>query len=77
MEVLDKDQFISYLKDAINLIDEAVTLGKELTEKNFNIQEALKQAAISAAEVCKYNGAFNRGIPILQNNIDEEDSQDA
>ncbi len=42
-----------------------------------NIKEALKRAAISAAEVCKYNGAFNRGIPILSNNIDEEDSQEA
>ncbi len=36
MEVLNKDQFISYLNNAINLIDEAVTLGKELAEKNFN-----------------------------------------
>ena len=36
MELLDKDQFIFYLKDAINLIDEAVSLGKELVEKNFN-----------------------------------------
>ena len=34
-----------------------------------NIQEALKQAAISAAEVCRYNGAFNRGIPIPLNDM--------
>ena len=36
MEILDKNQFVSYLKGAIDLIDEAVTLGKELAEKKFN-----------------------------------------
>lgn len=36
MEVLDKDQFISYLKNAVDLIDEAEILGKELAKKNFD-----------------------------------------
>jgi fructoselysine 6-kinase len=40
----------------------------EYLRKN-DIQEALKLAAISAAEVCKYKGAFNRGIPIPEDNL--------
>ena len=36
--------------------------------KQTNTQESLQRAAESAAEVCKYNGAFSRGIPILSNN---------
>ncbi|MCG3257359.1 MAG: hypothetical protein H7646_14915, partial [Candidatus Heimdallarchaeota archaeon] len=37
--------------------------------KKTNTRESLKQAALSAAEVCKYNGAFNRGSSIPSNNI--------
>ncbi|MBY8999640.1 MAG: fructoselysine 6-kinase [Candidatus Heimdallarchaeota archaeon] len=34
-----------------------------------DVKEALHKAAISAADVCQYHGAFNRGIPVPSNKM--------